>query len=152
MSVNDHGLEVLKKSAEEITAGDQSEYLIRFKPSFTNADIDANQHDFQLDVAVDKDITVNHDFVINLGQIVELHQINLNATDIGEFEILIGDGAAAEAFTSIDLVDVATFTPVIYKKPIIRAGTTDGLTYRIAKTNLSNQPQDLVSKMILVVR
>lgn len=152
MSVDDHGLEVLKKSAEEIIFGDKAEYIIRFKPSFTNADITVFQHDFQLDVAVDKDTTVNHDFTISLGQVVELHQINLNATDVAEFEILIGDGAAAEVFTFIDLVDVATFTEVTYKKPIIRAGTTDGLTLRVAKTNLSNQAQDLVSKMILVVR
>jgi len=152
VSVDDHGLEAIRKSAEEIIAGDKSEYIIRVKPSSTDADINNFKHDFQLDSAIAKNATVNHDFTINDGQVVELHQINLNASGIAEFELLIGDGAAAETFTSKDLVNISSFEGMPYKKPIIRAGTADGLTIRIAKTNLANQAQDLASKMILVVR
>ena len=112
------------------------------------------QHNFDLTVAVAKNVTVNHDIIINDGQVAELHQINLNASGLSEFELLIGDGAATEAFTTKELVDTAEINVHVipYTKPIIVAGTVDGLTIRIAKTNLANQAQDLASKMILVIR
>jgi hypothetical protein len=110
------------------------------------------QHDFNEAIDVVKDAVVNHDFIVNDGEIVELHQINIHATDVAEFILQIGDGAAVEVFVDKDHFDITLPLVIPFKKPIIVTGTPDGLTIRIAKTNLSNQTQSLYSKMILVVR
>jgi len=112
------------------------------------------QHEFQNALAVAKDVTVNHDIIINDGEIAELHQLNVNASGLAEFELLIGDGAVSEVFTTKELIDTSTINIHIipYQRPIIVVGTVNGLTIRVAKTNLANQSQDLSSKLILVIR
>ena len=111
-------------------------------------------HDFQLDIDVPKDVSVNHDITITDGQIAEIHQFNINASGLAEFELQIGDGAAAETFTTKELVDTADVNIYIipYQRPIIILGTPSGRTIRVIKTNLANQAQDLSSKLILVIK
>lgn len=109
-------------------------------------------HDPNLAVDVPRLATVNHDFIVTNGQIVEIHQININATGDAQFELEIGDGAATEVFETKDCFDIDSPLVVPFQKPIIRVGTVNGLTIRISKTNFANVAQDLFSKMILVVR
>lgn len=112
--------------------------------------------DYDVKSAIASDASDNHDYVVADGTTLELYGVLPSASGKAKFELIIGDGAALEAFTDTKCVTFNSTSmpnaPMHFEKPIVVTGTPDGRTVRLVKTNRDNQAQDLYSTLVGILK
>ena len=109
-------------------------------------------HDYNTTASVAKDASTNHDYSIADTNVLSISGFHASGSGKIKVELLVGDGAVSEVFTTKAVYFNSTADPNIkvdfYGIPLQATGTTNTTTIRLTITNLDNQPQDVYSTLI----
>ncbi len=113
-------------------------------------------HPFDQATAIAKNGTDDHEYTVADGKTALLYGVKLSASGKLKGELKIGDGATSEVFATKCVNFNSTAKPSanmdFYRVPITVVGTANGTTIQLIRTNLDNQPQDLYSTFVIVLK